>query len=198
VRVAVLTVDQRSSRTGPDLVPATLEQLAGHHPLLPFERTVGDELQGAVADPDELARIVATLLRADAWNIGIGLGELDEPLPPHTRAGRGTAYLRARTAVTSAKTAPWHLRVVGEQEETARALESALWLWAALLHRRTTKGWEVVDLLDTGLTHDEAAAQLGITQSAVTQRARAAGLTEGRRAHELARHLASGQLGRAS
>lgn len=198
MRVAVLTVDQRSSRTGPDLVPATLDLLAQHRSVLPFERTVGDELQGAIADPDSLAHVAQALLRADDWNIGIGLGELDEPLPAHTRAGRGTAYLHARTAVTAAKGAPWHVRVVGEDEESARALESVLWLWAGLLHRRSGKGWEVVDLLEIGLTHDETARKLGITQSAVTQRARAAGLTEGRRALELTRHLAAEHLGRAS
>ena len=54
MRVAVLTVDQRASRTGPDLVPATLDALAQHRSVLPFERTVGDELQGAIADPDSL------------------------------------------------------------------------------------------------------------------------------------------------
>jgi hypothetical protein len=194
MRGCVFTVDQRSSRTGVDLVPRTLDRLARHRVLLPFERTVGDEFQGAVDSPDELAGVVESLLRAGSWNIGIGFGELDEPLPTNVRAGRGTAYLHARDAVTAAKSTPWHLRGVGEPEPASRALESALWLWAGVLDRRTRKGWEVVDLIETGLTHDQAAVKLGISQSAVTQRARAAGLAEGRRAYDLVEYLTAALL----
>lgn len=189
MQVAVLTVDQRSSRSGADLVPALLVELAPYGDVLGFERTVGDEVQGTLADPRHVARATASLLRSGAWNIGIGIGQLELPIPSHTRAARGSAYLHARNAVTAAKSAPWHLRVCGDDEPGVRALESALLLWAHLLGQRTAKGWEVVDLLDTGLTHEQAAERLGITQSAVSQRARAAGLVEGRRALELTGHL---------
>ena len=57
----------------------------------------------------------------------------------------------------------------------AEQLESAIWLWAALLDRRTDKGWEVADLARRGTSHERVAQRLGITQSAVSQRARAAG-----------------------
>lgn len=191
---AVVTVDQRASRTTPDRVPAALDRLARRYPELRLERTVGDEFQGVVADATQLAEIVHWLLRTAEWNVGLGLGPVEEPLPRDPRAGRGSAYVHARTAVTAAKSAPWHVRVEGDDREAARALESLLWLWAAVLERRSTKGWEVVDLLDTGLTHEATAAKLGISQSAVTQRARAAGLTEGRRAQELAVHLAAAAL----
>ena len=76
-----------------------------------------------------------------------------------------------------------------------RALETALWLWAALLSRRTRRGWEVADLVDAGLRYDEVADRLGITQSAVSQRAQAAGIVEGLRARELVTELTSGLLG---
>ena len=192
--VAVLTVDQRGSRTGDDLVPATLEALAPVDLLLPFERTAGDEFQGVLADPASLAPVLEALLREDSWNIGIGVGEVERPLPPHARAGRGPAYLHARQAVTSAKNSPWHLRVEGESPD-ARALETTLWLWAAVLARRTSRGWDVADLVDQGLSYDEAGQRLGISQSAVSQRAQAAGIVEGRRARELVTHLASRLLG---
>src|SRR6478752_6926021 len=111
--VAVLTVDQRGSRTSDDRIPATLEALADAALLRPFERTAGDEFQGVLADPAGLAPIVEALLREDAWNVGIGVGAVEEPLPPHANAGRGAAYLYARDAVTSAKNSPWHLRDAG-------------------------------------------------------------------------------------
>jgi hypothetical protein len=193
VAVAVLTVDQRGSRTSADRVPATLEALAGAALLRPFERTAGDEFQGVLSDPAGLAPVVEALLREDAWNIGIGVGGVEEPLPPHARAGRGAAYLHAREAVTGAKNSPWHLRVAGDGADV-RALETTLWLWAAVLARRTVRGWEVADLVDEGLSYDEAGKRLGISQSAVSQRAQAAGIVEGRRARELVTHLAAGLL----
>jgi len=188
--VAVLTVDQQGSRSGPDLVPATLAALADVALLRPFERTVGDEFQGVVGDPAVLVHAVEHLLREGTWNIGVGIGAVEEPLPEHARAGRGTAYLRARSAVTAAKASPWRLRVLGD-EPAARALETVLWLWAVVLARRTARGWEVADLVEQGLSYDQCARRLGISQSAVSQRAQAAGIVEGRRARELATELAT-------
>ena len=192
--VIVVTVDQRASRTGPDRVPEAIEALAGVAMLRPFERTAGDEFQGVVDDPSALPRIVEALLRDGTWYVGLGVGPVDLPLPDHARAGRGPAYVHARAAVTDAKSSPWHLRVAGDVAG-ARDLESTLWLWAALLDRRTGKGWEVTDLVDTGLSYDEAGRRLGISQSAVSQRAQAAGLVEGRRARELVSHLTARLLG---
>ena len=63
-----------------------------------------------------------------------------------------------------------------------------------MLGRRTPGGWEVADLVDAGATYDEAAKRLGITQSAVSQRAQAAGIVEGRRARELVTDLTGGLL----
>ncbi|WP_435744102.1 transposase [Nocardioides sp. SYSU DS0663] len=200
--LAVVTVDQRASRSGEDRVPEALAALAAlpdlaDRPLLrPFERTAGDELQGVVDDPGTLVAVVGALLRTQAWYVGIGIGEVEEPLPDSARAGRGAAYLHARTAVTAAKNSPWQLRVVGDDPD-ARSLETTLWLWAAVLARRTARGWEVAELVTEGLSYEEAGRRLGISQSAVSQRAQAAGIVEARRAAELATTLAARLLGQA-
>jgi hypothetical protein len=188
VDVVVLTVDQDGSRRGPDQVPGALTSLAEVATRLPFERTVGDEFQGVLDDPAAVVAALEPLLRAGEWNIGIGIGEVETPLPDHARAGRGPAYLHAREAVTHAKSSPWRVRAVGDGDGV-RALESAVWLWAALLARRTPRGWEVADLVDQGLTYEESGARIGISQSAVSQRAAAAGIAEGRRARELVEFL---------
>lgn len=193
MRVAVLTVDQRGSRREADRIPATLDRLAAVPVLRTFERTAGDEFQGVLDDPAALPRLLEQLLREDAWNIGLGFGEVEEPLPEHARAGRGAAYVHAREAVTSAKSSPWHLRVAGD-DPGLRALETVLWLWAAVLSRRTDRGWEVSDLVDQDLTYEEAGRRLGISQSAVSQRARAAGIVEGHRARELTTELTAALL----
>jgi hypothetical protein len=190
VTVAVLTVDQRGSTRTPDAVPAALDLLADVPVLRAFERTAGDEFQGVISSPPALTDCLERLLRAASWNIGLGLDPVDQPLPASTRAGRGPAYLSAREAVTAAKSAPWHLRVSSTSAPgPARALESTLWLWAAVLARRTARGWEVADLTDQGLRYDEVADRLGISQSAVSQRAAAAGIVETRRARELVTSL---------
>ncbi|HET8604688.1 MAG TPA: transposase [Marmoricola sp.] len=191
--VAVLTVDQRGSRTGTDRVPELLAALDGpglERPLRRFERTAGDEVQGICATAVALTQRLALLIREGGWNVGVGLGPVEQPLPRSTRAGRGDAFVLAREAVTRAKLVPAHLSVVGADPYRAEQLETVLWLWAGVLSRRSRRGWEVVELLDAGLSHTEAGARLGISQSAVTQRARAAGALEGRRAAQLATELA--------
>ncbi len=193
--VIVLTVDQRGSRRTVDRIPDALAALADVPLLLAFERTVGDEFQGVLDEPEALPRVVEALLRDGDWNIGVGVGVIEEPLPDHARAGRGPAYLQARDAVTAAKSSPWHLRVAGEHP-AARALETTLWLWAAVLARRTSRGWEVADLAEQGMSYVEVAQRLGIGQSAVSQRAQAAGIVEARRARELATDLTRCLLGK--
>jgi hypothetical protein len=189
----VLTLDQRASRAGRDRVPDLLGDLNAEPLSLPlvraFERTAGDEVQGVVETAAGVTDILAVLLRTGQWNIGIGIGAVESPLPSSTRAGRGAAFLHAREAVTAAKTAPHHVCVVGADPYRAEQVETAVWLWAGLLERRSERGWEVADLLDTGVSGVEAAQRLGISPSAVTQRAKAAHVLDAQRAQRLARQL---------
>lgn len=188
----VLTVDQRGSRHAADRVGDLLDVLADAPTLLAFRRTAGDEVQALVTDAEQLPALVERVLRSGGWRLGLGLGAVEAPLPQDVREARGPAFVRARAAVEAARTSPAGLRVHAPEsaETAARALESALWLWASLLERRTDRGWDVVDLVDAGNTYEQAAHRLGITPSAVSQRAAAAGLAEGRRARELVAHLA--------
>ncbi|MCW2753389.1 MAG: hypothetical protein JWQ32_800 [Marmoricola sp.] len=190
--VAILTVDQRGSRSGPDLVPEVLDSLndaALADPLRAFERTAGDEVQGVLVDGAAIVARIGLLLRAGTWNIGLGIGAVEEPLPGSTRAGRGEAFVLARQAVMRAKQHPSRLSVVGVPEYRAERIETVAWLWAGVLNRRSTRGWEVADLLGEGLSHADAAHRLGISQSAVSQRAQVAGLVEGDRAARLLTEL---------
>lgn len=195
----VLTVDQRASRSGADAVPellALLDRTPGLSEgiLRPFQRTVGDEVQAVLDEPGAVVAVIGVVLRTGAWSVGVGVGAVDEPLPADTRAGRGRAYLYAREAVTRAKTTPHRIVVVGADDYRATQLETVLWLWAGLLERRTPGGWEVHDALGAGLSHAEAGRRLGISQSAVTQRAQTAALVDEARARRLATELLSTML----
>lgn len=185
MKVIIFTVDQKQSRQGPDLVPGMMAALSDLPTLSGFERTAGDEFQGVLNDPRAVLTAIHRLLRDARWNIGIGVDGVELPLAADPRAGRGAAFLAARAAVTTAKSSPWNLKVVGADHYACRQFETVLWLWAAALARRTTKGWELADLVQQGLNYEQAAQAIGITQSAVSQRAQAASLVEDRRAREL-------------
>ncbi|WP_420175078.1 transposase [Luteococcus sp. OSA5] len=190
-----ITFDQRGSRTHRDAVPTALEALrrALPSPSLPPERTAGDEVQLLVRSAQEVVSVVEELTRQGQWWIGIGLGRVELPLPSSTREARGGAYLAAREAVEQARHCPGGLSL-GVHESVggapyagaaARQAESALWLWQEVLGRRTAEGWQMVDLLNQGLSVGQAATKLGISPSAASQRHRRAAWEVTRRGREL-------------
>lgn len=172
----VLTVDQRSSRSGSDRVPEVLDRLNASVPaLLRFERTAGDEVQGVIGDPAAAVDAVARLVRLGGWSIGLGAGPVHSPLPDSTRAGSGPAFLLARRAVEAAKQRPIRLAVRGAVPADAGDAQAVLTALAALLGRRSEQAWEAIALVEAGRTQAQAAAELGISRQAVGQRL-AAGL----------------------
>ncbi|RLV48902.1 transposase [Nocardioides mangrovicus] len=178
--LVVVTADQRHSRRGPDRVPAILDALRAvptSPPHRGFERTAGDEVQGVLGHGDDVVAVLEQLLRHGGWRVGVGVGEVEHPLPRSTRAGRGAAFLHARDAVEAARSQPGRLAVRADDDVAAGRLETVVLLWADLLTRRTAAGWEVADLLAGGLTQPEVANRLGVTQSAVSQRAATAAVS---------------------
>ncbi|HRC13829.1 MAG: hypothetical protein V9G15_00230 [Dermatophilaceae bacterium] len=147
----VITADQVDSRRRADRVPEVLTLLAGRRSARanPFERTAGDEIQGVSTDPRDVLAVVASLIRAEGWRVGIGIGPVDLPLPTSPRAGRGPAFIAARNAVREAHPSPGQLAVrMGTTPELdpsvrevrdrhTRYAESALLLYARLLRSRT-------------------------------------------------------------
>lgn len=177
-------------------MPLALEALATVELLLPYERTAGDEVQGLVATGASVVASIVTLTRLDGWRVGIGAGLVDEPLPESTRAARGEAYLAARAAIGQARRSPVALCLVaadsvlgGGYGEHVEDAETALWLLRSTLARRSREGWELMDLLDQGLTNAQAADRLGISPSAVSQRLARAARTEAERAARLTTRL---------
>lgn len=191
----VFTVDQQRSRRDQDRVPIILDRLSqlDPPPTLTFERTAGDEFQGVLEEPDRAIDLLLVLVREGWWSIGVGLGDIDTPLPASTREGRGPAYLRARDAVERAKRAPAGLALHGPQPTLAEDTEALLTLLALLIGRRSTAGWQAVDLMSAGSTLSEAAATLRVSRQAVSQRLISAGWD----AEKLARPPAARLLARA-
>jgi hypothetical protein len=183
----VLTVDQQGSRFIGDRVEDFLGLIADFAAgpaaptgiVRPFERTVGDEVQAVMGDAATVVDIALHILRLGGWTVGIGAGQVDEPLPVSTRAGSGDAFIHARTAVEAAKSRMRSvpLAVRGTDRHAASEAEGVLVLIGASAARRTEAGWAVIDALTAdgpGVRQDDVATRLGITQQAVSQRLRTA------------------------
>lgn len=181
----VMTVDQRGSRRVGDRVDELLAALTRHAPdgapgvVRGFERTVGDEVQGVLDDPEVVVDLTLRILRTGAWSVGLGVGPVDQPLPTHARAGSGKAFVLAREAVERAKGRRRSVPVAVEaaMAQHGRDCEAVLTMLAVLIDRRTDAGWAVVDAvaeLGSDATQEDVADRLGISQQAVSQRLRTA------------------------
>ncbi|GAB4085478.1 helix-turn-helix domain-containing protein [Myceligenerans cantabricum] len=182
----VLTVDQRGSTRDGDRVPRVLPLVAQvvrgrNGVVLDFARTVGDEIQGVLDDAALVVDVALALLRDQGWSVGIGVGAVDEPLPVESREASGDAFVRARAAVEGAKARPKGSSVaVDGKGASAGEVEALLRLLGAIRSKRTSAGWEVTDTLASLLAEGKPAAQkdaaavLGISEQAVSQRVRTA------------------------
>lgn len=182
----VLTIDQQGSRRVGDRVDALLADLAqelSRHPtrspVLPVERTVGDEVQALLDDADLAVDLVLAVLRRGGWSVGVGCGAVDLPLPASSRAASGEAFVLARAAVERAKARAGAVAaaVAGHDRVAASDAEAVLCLVGAVARRRTAAGWEVIDALrdaGAGARQESVAKTLGVTQQAVSQRLRTA------------------------
>lgn len=183
----VLTVDQRGSTRHGDRVAQVLalidEAVRGRDGVVrAFGRTVGDEVQGILDDAAVVVDIVLMLLRDEGWSVGLGIGPVVEPLPVESREASGDAFVRARAAVDRAKSRPRGMSVAVDADDGVRAgeIEALLRLLGAVRSRRTSAGWEITDTLSSlaaegkPAAQKDAAAALGISAQAASQRVRTA------------------------
>ncbi|GAA1446317.1 DNA-binding protein [Leifsonia poae] len=176
----VITADQVDSRSEPDIVGETLGQLNesyGDRLALPVDRNAGDEIQALTADAATALDLILALTRRGAWSVGLGSGDVRTPLPAETREATGDAFIAARSAVTRAKRMPTRFAADAIVEpQAAEDAEAIVNLLLSLRESRSPAGWELYDLVTTGLTQAEAGARLGITPQSASDRARAAAL----------------------
>ena len=187
----VLTVDQRGSTSDLDRVPELISALQSLTPAR-FERSVGDELQGVVEQPDEVVDIALHALRSGYWYVGIGIGVVQLAPGGSPREGSGSGFVAARKAVELAKSAAGQvpLSVVAgttgrgreippQDKEGAMAganAQAVLRLIGRLVQQRTQAQWRVVDSLRALQAGDgkhgsqkQVAHELGITEQSVSR-----------------------------
>ena len=184
----VLTVDQIDSRHRTDRVESTLRDLGARFAerlAAPPERTAGDEFQVATDDGPTALELALELVRAGDWSVGLGVGRARGSAGGSVRAMTGSAFVNARDAVTAAKKRPARFALV--VDDGGPDLDPLVRLLLALRERRTPEGWELADLLDAEpeLTLTDAAARLGISVQAASQRAIVAGSRLDREARDV-------------
>lgn len=175
----IITADQVDSRHLDDLAgPAinVLNERYGTRLALPVDRNAGDEIQALTSDAGTALAIIADLTRTGEWSVGCGIGRVRTPLPRNTREASGPGFVAARAAVERAKKTQLRFALVGESPREASAAEALIELLLLIRSRRTPEGWELFDLVASGLTQAAAAGVLGISPQAASQRARAAGI----------------------
>lgn len=177
----VITADQRDSRHDHDRVDDVVARLLETTPdvfVLPPERTAGDEFQLVLDRAEQVVAVVLALHRTKHWSVGLGIGPIDHPLPASTRSASGEAYFAARRAVDGAKLRAGRFSLDPESPVGAfPSVSDVQALFDPLLQlrdSRTDLGWEVLDLLEQGLTQREAAERLEVSPQAVSLRVRAA------------------------
>ncbi|TFB55999.1 DNA-binding protein [Cryobacterium tagatosivorans] len=180
----VITADQIDSRNDRDRASEMIARLnADFGPAFPLppDQTSGDEIQLMTADADAALDVVLALHRSGYWSIGLGVGDVRAPLPASTRQASGGAFVAARDAVTRSKRTEARFALEdaapaprGDQALAADEVEAIVTMLLLLRQRRTSEGWEAVELLRRGLPQVKIAAALGISTAAVSQRLKSA------------------------
>ena len=176
----VMTIDQRDSQNTADGVPALLQKLAAVPVVLPFERSVGDEVQGVLTDPATVVDTALAVLREGTWYVGIGVGAVAEPLPASPREASGPAFVAARSAVERAKKTGDRPPLAVAGSAGAPEAEAVLVLLGRLVQERSPAEWRVLEHAQPGKwgAMSEAARKLGISSQAVSKAAQRSGWQE--------------------
>jgi hypothetical protein len=186
----VLTIDQQGSTTDVDRVPDLIAALRNLTPV-PFERSVGDELQGVVEDAADVVDVALHALRGGHWYVGIGIGVVSLAPGASPREGTGSGFVAARKAVELAKGTAGQvpLSVVSgsmvrgkdlqphaQEDAVASAnAQAVLRLIGRLVQQRTEAQWRVVDRLRAIQgearhgSQKQVARGLGITEQSVSR-----------------------------
>lgn len=169
----VLTINQRDSREVGDLVPSMVKSLRHLPAAVPFQRSVGDEAQGVVAEASVAVEAALSVLRQRRWNVGIGIGKLESPLPVDMAAAQGPGMVYSRRAVERAQRTGERipLAVAAPDAVVAAEAEAVLRLLGRIVATRTDAEWKVLDLLTPGARGQQkyVAGELGITTQAVSK-----------------------------
>ncbi|MDO5454137.1 MAG: MarR family transcriptional regulator [Corynebacterium sp.] len=143
-----------------DLVRRSGEALSTMSGVAGFESLGVEDIRSDIDSAEALCNVVMALLSDGAWAIGVGVAEEGWASEAATHAlGAGG---RAGTVKVSS-------RLLKEE------IAAVFLLIAHVLSKRSVEGREATSLMRAGFNQNEAAAELGISKQAMSQRLHAAG-----------------------
>lgn len=162
------------------LVQRSAEALATLDGVGEFEMLGVEDICAIVDSAHSVCDVVMALLADGDWAIGIGVTPSLAP-----SADAGAAEDEATTRATATASLPKNARParvyakIGARGRASEASDIAavFALLGYVLHKRTIEGREATALVRGGLNQNEAAAELGISKQAMSQRLQAAGWT---------------------
>lgn len=147
------------------VVERSAEALSGLPGVAGFEVLGVEDIRSKVDDAEAALNLIMALLSDGNWAIGLGISD-------------GSTRDASATATKAVGTRAGQVRViVDRQQATTEAADIAATfaLMAHVLHKRTYEGREATSLVRRGMNQNEAAATLGISKQAMSQRLQAAG-----------------------
>lgn len=163
-----------------DYVARSMAALSRVPEVRPFERVGTEDIRAEVNTPAALCNVALALLSDAAWALGIAVTDAD-----HSARGEATDALGAATrpGVVRARVIPDPTGQAGEN------IAAAFLLLGQVLAKRSLEGRQATALMRAGMTQNEAAAELGITKQAMSQRLFAAGWAAENAGCQLAENL---------
>ena len=151
------------------VVERSAEALSSLPGVAGFEVLGVEDIRSTVADAEAALNLIMALLSDGNWAIGLGIAD---------GTGRSAPSDASTTATAAVGTRAGQVRViVDRQNATTEAADIAATfaLMSHVLHKRTYEGREATSLVRRGMNQNEAAATLGISKQAMSQRLQAAG-----------------------
>lgn len=143
-----------------------------------FELLGVEDIRAHITDPATACDVVMALLAAGDWAIGIGVvpgvGKPTDEDEAQIELAKKTASEALRP---TARAGAVKVRIVGARRDDHRAfnISASFALMAQVLSKRSFEGREATSLMRSGMNQNEAAAELGISKQAMSQRLQAAG-----------------------
>lgn len=136
-----------------------------------------EDVVATMDTPSALVDATLALLVTGDWAIGLGIVAPSAQLAIDSGAPASGAAAAEATALASKALGSKPRAGVVKVKAPALGpeLEACFVLLRHVLHKRTAEGAEATSLMRSGLNQNEAAAQLGITKQAMSQRLQAAG-----------------------
>lgn len=137
----------------------------------PFMITLGDEIQGLLAESLRFPAVVSsihTVFRPEAITIGVGIGGVTTRPSPRVTEMDGPAFVNARNAVEAAKKRGFEVLIITGDEHLDMVLNTIYALVGGIQARWTIKQWERVNLYRKHRSVEIVARKAGVTKQAIS------------------------------